>query len=48
MNRVGIHEEQSHEASVYAHGMHGAGLKNVVQGHIPSRQGSLEIARTPE
>lgn len=27
------------EASVYAHGLHGAGFHDVVQRHIPSRQG---------
>ena len=36
-------EEQSLEASVYAHGLHGAGFHDVVQGHIPSHQGSLKI-----
>lgn len=48
MDRVGFHEEPSHEASVYAHGLHGAGFHDVVQGHIPSRQGSLKIARTSQ
>lgn len=38
----GFREVPSHEASVYAHGLHGAGFHDVVQGHIPSRQGSLE------
>ena len=46
MDRMGFHEEPSHEASVYAHGLHGAGFHDVVQGHIPSRQGSLKITRT--
>lgn len=36
-----LHEELSLEASVYAHGLHGAGFHDVVQGHIRSRQGSL-------
>src|SRR4029434_9390503 len=37
----GLHEDQSHEASVYAHGLHGAGFHDVVQGHILSPQGSV-------
>ena len=45
MDRMGFNEEPSHEASVYAHGLHGAGFHDVVQGHIPSRQGSLKITR---
>ena len=44
MDRVGFHEEPSHEASVYAHGLHGAGFHDVVQGHIPTHQGSLKIS----
>lgn len=39
----GLTEEVNLEESVYAHGLHGAGLHNVVQGHIPSRQGSLRL-----
>lgn len=39
-----LHEDLGLEASVYAHGLHGAGLHNVVQGHIPSRQGSLRLS----
>lgn len=42
---MGFHEEPSHEASVYAHGLHGAGFHDVVQGHIPSHQGSLKTPR---
>jgi len=33
-------EDLGLEASVYAHGLHGAGFHDVVQGHIPSHQGS--------
>lgn len=47
-DRVGFYEETSHEASVYAHGLHGAGFHDVVQGHIPSRQGSLKTAGTSQ
>lgn len=36
----GSHDEINLEASVYAHGLHGAGFHDVVQGHIPSHQGS--------
>lgn len=32
--------DAGHEVSVYAHGLHGAGLHNVVQGHIRSLQGT--------
>ncbi len=32
--------DADHEVSVYAHGLHGAGLHNVVQGHIRSLQGT--------
>lgn len=40
---VTLHEDLGLEASVYAHGLHGAGFHDVVQGHIPSRQGSLRL-----
>lgn len=36
----GSRDEINLEASVYAHGLHGAGFHDVVQGHIPSHQGS--------
>lgn len=39
---VGGVEEPSLEASVSAHGLHGAGFHDVVQGHIRSHQGSLK------
>lgn len=43
----GSRDEINLEASVYAHGLHGAGFHDVVQGHIPSHQGSggLQAAR---
>jgi len=34
--------DAGHEVSVYAHGLHGAGLHNVVQGHIRSLQGKID------
>lgn len=34
-----LHDDIGLEASVYAHGLHGAGFHDVVQRHIPSRQG---------
>lgn len=34
-----FHDDIGLEASVYAHGLHGAGFHDVVQRHIPSRQG---------
>ena len=42
-SEVGL-DEPSLEASVYAHGLHGAGFHDVVQGHIPSHQGSLKFS----
>lgn len=45
MNRR-LRVDVGHEVSVYAHGLHGAGLHNVVQGHIPSLQGTtMETCR---
>lgn len=42
MNERRLRVDAGHEVSVYAHGLHGAGLHNVVQGHIRSLQGTRD------